>query len=315
VVVEVATKPGELFSGVLVGVKLDLLHSLIQGAVAIEISEQLLIANSVQRIEPTMGQQPSGFIQQPLRHHLLHPLVDTLVESLSVHIQAKFDDVERTFLGRLSTKTRIRLSGEQAELKAVQNPLGIVAVNRGCVCGVQVLQFSQQGLQAFLLPSILQLLTQYRINVRHVVNALTDGINVEHGTTRHQNGVVQGKQGCFQQSQDLRFKAGGTVIIVNAEVPNEMVGHSIQLGLRRSGRADAHVAVKLPGITGYDGAAQPFGQIQAEACLAYACRTGQDNQGLHPALKIRFCGPVCQFVEAGKAIGIQLVHVKVLVSV
>lgn len=123
-----------------------------------------------------------------------------------------------------------------------------------------------------------------------------------------------GKQRGFQQLQNIRFKAGRTVVVVDAEVADKVVGNPVQLGLRGGSRTDVHFPVKLSGITGYDGAAQPFGQIQAEACLAYACRTGQDNQGLHPALKIGFGGTIRQVVEAGKTIGVQFVQVEVLVA-
>ena len=97
--VGIALEPSHLFAGINAGVLLDFLDGKVQIPFTVQVFEHFFVAYGVQRVEVLVGIHASGFFQEAVLHHDVHPSVDAVVEFLAVAGQPHFDDVERSFLG------------------------------------------------------------------------------------------------------------------------------------------------------------------------------------------------------------------------
>lgn len=93
----IAPEPCHLFLAIDMSVVTDAFLCLSKGIYAIEIHEHLLHPNSIERIQMPHRQHSSCLGFQSVVEHLLHSLVDALIQFLPVALQADLHDMERAF--------------------------------------------------------------------------------------------------------------------------------------------------------------------------------------------------------------------------
>ena len=123
----------------------------------------------------------------------------------------------------------------------------VAPVDRGPGLGIQPVQFLREGLHAVFAVKGLQAFAQRGIGRRQRVQFEQQGIDVEPGTAGDHHGTVPFKQ--FLEHRQGRFRIGRSAhVLVNAQVPDEVVLHPEALLLRGLGRTDRKLTVELPGI-------------------------------------------------------------------
>ena len=100
-----------------------------------------------------------------------------------------------------------------------------------------------------------------------------------------------GREKGRKEREGVRFIACGAVRLGGVEEVDEVVRDAGAFVGRGGGGADGHAAIDLSGVGREDGAAEAFGQSQAERRLAHAGGAEQDEEGGE-----RRC---CQWVKLG----------------
>jgi len=103
-VLGIPPKPGQLFSGVFMGIEFQGSDCLLKAQKAVEVVEHLFVAHRVECIQAAVGVEAFGFHLQTPKHHFVHATVDTIVEFLPVPVQANLQDVEGPFFCRVLAK-------------------------------------------------------------------------------------------------------------------------------------------------------------------------------------------------------------------
>ena len=103
----VVGKPRHLLLGVVARVLLYLFQGKRQLPFAVEVSEELLVADRIQRILLPERIESAHLVEQAILHHHVHAPVDSLKEFLTLAAQPNLDDTERTRLALLGQERRI----------------------------------------------------------------------------------------------------------------------------------------------------------------------------------------------------------------
>ena len=133
----IALEPCHLLFAVDMSVVTDALLRLLEGILSFKIHKHLLHANRVERVQMTHREDTPRLCLQPVVEHLLHSLVDTPVQFLTLPLQAYLNDAERTFLACASVKRTERTTCREAHLHTVNHSLCIALIHTGIIVGIE----------------------------------------------------------------------------------------------------------------------------------------------------------------------------------
>lgn len=181
-------KPGQLSFGIVTGIDFDVGDSLVERAGAVEIIEELLIADRLQGFMRTPGKQTFYFFEQSLLHHCVYPVVDAVVEFFFRQFQADEPGVERALPGSPASKRKDRPACRQADFQCPKQPVRVELFAFGKEGRIELADFLLQPRHAILLVLLPQALTQAGVGRGDIIEPVGKGPDIEAGTAYHDSG-------------------------------------------------------------------------------------------------------------------------------
>ena len=226
------------------------------------------------------SRRPLDLLHQPPGHHLVHPLVDALVEDLPVPVGQ--GDGHLLVAGReglgLPVVLGDGLAGGVPHLQGTEDPLLVVGVELGRRFGVHLLQLLPQHCQSLGLDPGLEGLAQAagRLEVG-IGAALAQAVDVQP-CAPHQDGLLAPAEDILHPGRGLLDVPGHTVVFSGIHHPHHVVGDPRHLLRRGPGGADGHVPVDLHGVGGDHLSPQPLGQGHPQFGLSCGGGAADDDE-------------------------------------
>ena len=249
----VAPEPCHLLAGVDAGVLLDFLYGKVEAALVAEAGKELLVADGVEGVGDGAlvgGEapvEPPCLVQQAVRHHLVHAHIDALVELFARAGEANLQYAEGAGTAAACSERGVGAARHVADFQGVEDALGVLGVNDCIVVGVEQAQFLHQRFEALALIAFEQRGAGVGIDGGNVVDAVAHGVDIHHAAACEQQRRMGGEES-GREAEDVGFVHRCAVVVVDAQRADEVVLAATELLVRRSGCADAHVAVELSAI-------------------------------------------------------------------
>ena len=273
----VAVEPRLLFFGVTPRVLLYHLDGVVACPSAIEVVEQLFVADRVQRIQLSVRIQVACLVFQSIVQHVPHTSVDALVQLGTWTREPNLDNVERALFELVRALLRKRAACYFYHFQCVQHAFHVAQIDFGVMLRIEQFQLAPHAIDAVLGVKIHHAAACFVVDGGQIVDAAAHCVGVEHRTANHQRIAVLRYLG-FDDWYGVQLKLSGAVRLENRPIAYKMVFYGSQLCGGRGGCADGQLAKHLARIARHDAAAQKMCHFQADVRFADACWPDYDKQ-------------------------------------
>ena len=241
----ILTEPGHLLSGINTRIAFYLVQRHGKRPLAIEISEQLFIAHSIKGVACSVRENPLSFSQKPLPDHAVDTGRNTCVQLVTLTPQSDFQYLERSFFYFPLTKRGECATGHVTYLQSMNNSLGIAHVAGSIILWIAQPQLFSQRCKPFMLVTVTEKCPRFIIDRRYIINSPADCVDIHHGTARQQYDITLLKER-RQQPEHICLILSCTIIFLQSQRPDEIMGYTFSFGQSRRRRSDRNIAINLP---------------------------------------------------------------------
>lgn len=183
-------EPGKLAFRVLAGMCFHIVDSLIQGDIAIEEAEYFLVAYGAESVVVAVRQHRADFFHQAGLHHVIHAVMNIVMEEFFGQDDACFDHPEIAGRAGSAAKGGDGAAGGVQHFQCADEALGVLGF-RGCVktriAFLQLLLQPGKPMQSIL---FIQPGTDPGRNNGHVIDTFRKGPDIKAGAAAHNGDIV-----------------------------------------------------------------------------------------------------------------------------